>query len=123
MENTLSNFVQFFYEKHPYLSAQQVKFKEDSGQVCAIVKGLGVTCAVESNGRVIGFDVLDMGEQGKLLLTKQNFDNIMASSSNFARPSKQKKINPRMESQFQGRDVVDKSGYVRCRSREERKFL
>jgi len=97
MENILSNFVQFFYEKHPYLSAQQVKFKEDSGQVCAIVKGLGVTCAVESNGRVIGFDVLDMGEQGKLLLTKQNFDNIMASSSNFARPSKQKKINPRME--------------------------
>ena len=103
----LKKAVQFFFEKHPYISANAVEFKTEDNAVVAHIKKLGVTRAYIDEDHLVGFDVLELSNGEKVLLNKANYENLSHHALDFAKPSKAPNINPHL--------VIPVPGGVRMR--------
>ncbi|MEM4668891.1 MAG: hypothetical protein QW650_00020 [Thermofilum sp.] len=109
----MEEFVKFFFEKHPYVPPQFVKFEQDGEEVVARIKGVGESRAKRTeDGTIVGFDVLRL-EDELVLFNRQNFENAFLAREDFAVPAKAPDINPTLSVPLlRGVIALKKYGFV-----------
>lgn len=91
----IDNIIEFFFEKHPYIKRNDVRFVEEGqNRVKAIIKNVGVSYATETEKGLVGFDVLYTNDNSPVLFNQKNTSDLFRSSDKFAVPAKAPEINP-----------------------------
>lgn len=93
----MEKFIKFFFEKHPYVPVDAVKFEEKDGIVAAKIKNAGVSFAFLVEDTPVGFDVIRTPSGEFVFFDKDNYEDLVGQEVSFGRPAKTPNINPSLE--------------------------